>query len=85
MTPEDGDLALHYLGRLAVLTPEAARSARVRARCRAVLAQQQTPGEGGKSAARTTAVVVQSALPFALSAGFLAAMILDALRVYARR
>ena len=83
MTCDANDPSLHALRHLTVLEPEPARSARVRYRCRAVLAERLR-GER-PTARRFAATVFESGLMYGLSVGYLFAMIQDLLMVYMRR
>jgi hypothetical protein len=85
MTREDNDLTLQRLVRLPVLEPNPARSERVRSRCHAALAQRQRQRERAIASRRVTARVLESGLMYALSVGYLYAMIHDVFLVYMRR
>ena len=82
MMPDDNDLTLHALQRLAVLEPDRTRSERLRARCRAAIGQ---PRKRGANPGRFRARVLESTLIYGLSVGYLAAIVHDLLRVYMRR
>jgi hypothetical protein len=82
MTPEDSDLTLRPLGRLAVVEPDRTRSERVRLRCRAAIAAQP---RRDAAAPRFTAIVLESGLMLGLSVVYLSAMIYDVVQVYIRQ
>jgi hypothetical protein len=83
MRCEDNDPTLRTLGHLAVLEPDRARSDRVRMRCRAAIWQHQN--KTTMASGRPTALGLESVLTYALSVGYLSAVIHDLLRVYMRR
>jgi hypothetical protein len=85
MTSETDDSTLHGLRRLTVLTPEPARSERVRRRCRATLGEQRLQEQRSRASRRPGAFVLESGLIYGLSVGYFAAVIGDLLRVYMRR
>jgi len=85
MTSQTNDPMLHTLRRLTVLEPGAARSERVRQRCRTTLAERQLQPGRSRGASRSAAVVLESGLTYGVSVGYLFAMINDLLRVYMRR
>ena len=74
------DLLLRDLPHLPVLTPDVARADRVRARCHDALAARQS--EAARSPRpRFTAVALEPALMGAFSLLYLAAVVLDVLRL----
>jgi hypothetical protein len=86
MRSVDHDLTLHHLRRLAVLQPDAARSERVRMRCHAAIADRcPAPGARALPPGRSRARVIESGLVWALSIGYVSAVIHDLLRVYLHR
>jgi hypothetical protein len=88
MISEDNDLTLRRLRHLAVVEPDPARSERVRARCGAAIAsiaERQQQGRRPTASGRFTALVFELGLTYALSLGYLSAMMFDVLRVYMRR
>lgn len=84
MTDEEIDVAIRRLGRTTMLDPDVRRSARVRARCHVVIAEQTTRvGPAHRRAGLTTPLA--PGLAYGLSLGYLAAMVVDLARVYLRR
>ena len=82
MTHDELDMMLERQSRTAILEPDAHRAARVRGRCRAAMAARP---ERGQSAAFWPASRLSSELGYALSAGYVIAMIIDLARLYLRR
>jgi IS5 family transposase len=85
MNAEVPDLMLRTLRNLPVLQPDAARSERVLLRCRAACPRPQTLDAGSRPTGHVHAAARRVLLVGALSAGLVAALIQDLLRVYLRR
>jgi hypothetical protein len=84
MTHEDNGL-VQTLRRLTLLEPDQVRSERVRVRCRDAIAQPLPEGRRPTASGRFTAPILDSGLTYALSVGYLSALVHELLRVYLRR
>jgi hypothetical protein len=86
MTIDDADdPTWRRLRRLPVVAPDAARTARVRSRCRAVLARRHKHAERSTRRRSFRTVVIEATLLGAFTAMYLVAIIHDLLRLQALR